>query len=100
MNCISNVCPNNTRRIWWAIHNAVDLLRSSLYSISSECNVFSLIYPQKLHPCSANNNSKFKNLILSQVEKGKKFVIDTGGGRTCRKYQNVAREIMCQKKIL
>jgi uridylate kinase len=48
----------------------------------------------------------FKNLILSQIEKpastrgdsstrggGKKFVIITGGGKTCRKYQEVAKKI-------
>ena len=35
----------------------------------------------------------FKDLILSQVSKGKKFLIDTGGGRTCRKYQRAASEI-------
>jgi len=35
----------------------------------------------------------FKELILSHVEKGKKFVIITGGGKICRKYQNVAREL-------
>ncbi len=35
----------------------------------------------------------FKTLILSQVSKGKKFIIDTGGGRTCRKYQYAASEI-------
>lgn len=34
----------------------------------------------------------FKNLIISQVEQGKKFVIDTGGGRTCRKYQQAAKD--------
>ncbi len=35
----------------------------------------------------------FKNLILSHIAKGKKFVIITGGGRTCRNYQNAAREV-------
>ncbi|MEK7564244.1 MAG: UMP kinase [Patescibacteria group bacterium] len=35
----------------------------------------------------------FKSLILEQVSKGKKFAIVTGGGRTCRKYQNAAKEI-------
>ncbi len=35
----------------------------------------------------------FRSLIISEVEKGKRFVIDTGGGRTCRKYQNTAKEI-------
>ncbi len=36
----------------------------------------------------------FKRLIVSQIEKGKKFVIITGGGKICRKYQNVARELV------
>lgn len=35
----------------------------------------------------------FKNLILAQVEKGKKFIIITGGGKICRKYQNAAKEL-------
>ncbi|OGI62570.1 hypothetical protein A2818_02165 [Candidatus Nomurabacteria bacterium RIFCSPHIGHO2_01_FULL_40_12] len=35
----------------------------------------------------------FKTLILSQVAQGKKFVIITGGGKICRKYQDAAKEI-------
>ncbi|MEK7459571.1 MAG: UMP kinase [Patescibacteria group bacterium] len=35
----------------------------------------------------------FKKIILSQIKKGKKFVIITGGGKICRKYQCVAKEI-------
>jgi len=35
----------------------------------------------------------FKTLILEHISKGKKFVIITGGGRTCRKYQNFAKEL-------
>ncbi|HAS80739.1 MAG: hypothetical protein UR25_C0003G0059 [Candidatus Nomurabacteria bacterium GW2011_GWE1_32_28] len=35
----------------------------------------------------------FKNLIISQIKLGKKFVIITGGGKICRKYQEVAKEI-------
>ncbi|OGI90371.1 hypothetical protein A2911_01790 [Candidatus Nomurabacteria bacterium RIFCSPLOWO2_01_FULL_40_15] len=35
----------------------------------------------------------FKTLILSHVAKGRKFVIITGGGKICRTYQNVAKEI-------
>jgi uridylate kinase len=35
----------------------------------------------------------FKNLILSHIAKGKNFVIITGGGKICRKYQAVAKEI-------
>ena len=35
----------------------------------------------------------FKKLILSQVEKRKKFIIITGGGKICRRYQDVAKKI-------
>ena len=35
----------------------------------------------------------FKKLILFHVKNGKKFVIVAGGGKICRKYQKVAKEI-------
>jgi uridylate kinase len=35
----------------------------------------------------------FRELILAQVEKGQKFIIITGGGKLCRRYQNAAKEI-------
>ena len=35
----------------------------------------------------------FKKLIVSQIKIGKKFVIVTGGGKICRKYQEVAKKI-------
>lgn len=35
----------------------------------------------------------FKELILEKVENGKKFVIVTGGGKLCRRYQDAAKEI-------
>ena len=35
----------------------------------------------------------FKDLILSHVSKGKKFVIITGGGKVCRRYQEAAKEL-------
>lgn len=35
----------------------------------------------------------FKALIEAQVKKGKSFVIITGGGRLCRRYQDAAREL-------
>jgi uridylate kinase len=35
----------------------------------------------------------FKKLVLSYVAEGKKFVVITGGGKICRKYQNVAKEV-------
>lgn len=50
----------------------------------------SLIVPEEV---DVNFLKDFKDLIVSQIAKGKKFVIVTGGGRTCRKYQNYAKEI-------
>ncbi|HEU0085578.1 MAG TPA: UMP kinase [Candidatus Paceibacterota bacterium] len=35
----------------------------------------------------------FRELILSEVEKGKRFVIIAGGGKVCRKYQDAAKEV-------
>lgn len=50
----------------------------------------SLIIPEEI---DVNFLKEFKNLILSEVEKGKKFIIVTGGGKICRKYQKIARDI-------
>jgi len=36
----------------------------------------------------------FRQLILSQVKKGRRFIIIVGGGRTCRKYLAAASEII------
>lgn len=36
---------------------------------------------------------EFKNLIVSEVNKGKKFLIITGGGKICRRYQEAAKEL-------
>jgi uridylate kinase len=55
----------------------------------------SLIVPEEIDTDFLNN---FKNLILLQVKKGKKFVIITGGGKICRKYQNAAKEIVDASK--
>lgn len=35
---------------------------------------------------------KFRALILKEVKKGEKFIIVTGGGATCRVYQDAARK--------
>ncbi len=35
----------------------------------------------------------FRELILAHVKKGKKFLIITGGGKLCRRYQDAAKEI-------
>ncbi len=37
---------------------------------------------------------EFRDLILMHVQNGKKFVIITGGGRVCRKYQNALQDIV------
>ncbi len=36
---------------------------------------------------------KFKDLILRSIKKGKKFILITGGGKICRKYQRAAAQI-------
>src|SRR3989338_2713916 len=40
----------------------------------------------------------FKNLILSQVSKGKKFVIIAGGGKVCRRYNDAVKKITTPSK--
>ncbi len=50
----------------------------------------SLIIPEEI---DINFLKDFKELILQEVEKGKKFVLITGGGKVCRKYQNAAKEL-------
>lgn len=50
----------------------------------------SLIIPEEL---DIEFLKSFKDLILAQVAKGKKFVIITGGGKLARKYQNAGKEI-------
>lgn len=50
----------------------------------------SLIVPEEIDTVFLKD---FKNLILKNVELGKKFVIITGGGKTCRKYQAAAKMI-------
>ncbi len=35
----------------------------------------------------------FRELIISQIEKGKKFILIVGGGSTCRKYQAAAAKV-------
>ena len=55
----------------------------------------SLIVPEEI---DIEFLKSFKALILEYVAKGKKFVIDTGGGRTCRKYQKAATEIVDASK--
>ncbi|MEK7113460.1 MAG: UMP kinase, partial [Patescibacteria group bacterium] len=50
----------------------------------------SLIIPNEI---DAEFLKGFKALILSHVSKGKKFVITTGGGKICRKYNDVAQSL-------
>ena len=50
----------------------------------------SLIIPEEI---DIDFLKDFRNLILSYVAKGKKFIIIAGGGKICRKYQEVAKKI-------
>ncbi len=50
----------------------------------------SLIIPEEI---DKDFLKEFKSLIISNIEKGKRFIIITGGGKVCRKYQNVAKEL-------
>lgn len=50
----------------------------------------SLIIPDTI---DTNFLKAFKDLILSHVVKGKKFVIIAGGGKLCRRYNDAAKEI-------
>lgn len=50
----------------------------------------SLIIPDQI---DAEFLKDFKKLILAQVEKGKKFIIITGGGKLCRNYNEGAKKI-------
>jgi len=36
---------------------------------------------------------EFRKLVLNHIEKGKRFIIITGGGKTCRNYQGAAKEV-------
>ena len=36
---------------------------------------------------------RFRKLVLKHIKKGKRFIIITGGGRLCRKYQDAAGKI-------
>jgi uridylate kinase len=50
----------------------------------------SLIVPEDI---DTDFLTSFKNLIESQIKLGKKFVIITGGGKVCRKYQKAAQKV-------
>jgi uridylate kinase len=50
----------------------------------------SLIIPEEI---DKEFLKEFKSLIISNIEKRRKFIIITGGGKVCRKYQNVAKEL-------
>lgn len=50
----------------------------------------SLVIPDEIDAAFLRS---FRELILRSIEKGKRFVIVLGGGKTCRKYQQAAREI-------
>ncbi|MBU4501635.1 MAG: UMP kinase [Nanoarchaeota archaeon] len=47
----------------------------------------SLIVPEEI---DTDFLKKFRELVLKYVDKGKKFILITGGGKVCRKYQSAA----------
>jgi uridylate kinase len=50
----------------------------------------SLIIPEEV---DTDFLKEFRDLIISEIEKGKKFVIITGGGKICRKYDSAASKV-------
>lgn len=50
----------------------------------------SLIVPEEV---DTDFLKSFRDMIARFVDEGKRFMIVTGGGRTCRKYQNAAKEV-------
>lgn len=50
----------------------------------------SLIVPEEIDQKFVQD---FRSLILTQVKLGKKFIIITGGGKICRKYQDAAKKL-------
>ncbi len=51
----------------------------------------SLIVPEEIDTAFLK---AFRDLIFALVYEGKRFMIVTGGGRTCRKYQGAAKELV------
>ncbi|MFC1697657.1 UMP kinase [Nanoarchaeota archaeon] len=51
----------------------------------------SLIFPEEI---DVKFLDKFRKLILKHIKKGKKFILITGGGKICRKYQGAAKKIV------
>ena len=50
----------------------------------------SLIVPEEL---DTDFLILFKNFIIKRIEKGDKFILIAGGGKTARKYQNAAGQV-------
>lgn len=48
----------------------------------------SIIIPEDIDVATVR---EFKRIILSEVAKGKRFILMVGGGKTCRKYQAAAK---------
>lgn len=56
----------------------------------------SLIVPEEVDVKFLKN---FRSLILKQIKKDKRFIIVTGGGKTCRKYQTALSAIIKTNNI-
>ncbi len=51
----------------------------------------SLIVPDEV---DAEFLKRFRDFVLKQVKKGRKFVLITGGGKTCRKYNDAVSKVV------
>ncbi len=60
----------------------------------------SIVYPYKegMVGLDVPFLAEFRQFILEQAKKGKRFIIVVGGGRPCRMYQKAAREVLGEKK--
>jgi len=63
------------------------MLKSKLYVISMGG---SLVVPDEI---DIKFLKKFKDIVEKEINKNKKFIIIVGGGKTARKYQNVAKAL-------
>lgn len=60
----------------------------------------SIVYPytEGINGLDTQFLKEFRQFILEQTKKGKKFIVVVGGGKPCRMYQKAAREVLGEKK--
>ena len=61
----------------------------------------SIVYPYAVgHPSGLDVPflRNFRQFLMEQVKKGKRFIVVVGGGKPCRMYQKAVREVLGEKK--